>query len=44
MKIKRDDKNYPIIKFSFVERKIKPSTSLIKINDFDLSQYSDIKF
>ena len=43
MKIKRDDKNYPIIKFSFVERKIKPSTSLIKINDFDLSQYSDIK-
>ncbi len=43
MKIRRDDKNYPIVKFSFIERKIKPLTSLVEINDSDLSQSSDKK-
>ena len=43
IKIRRDGKNYPIVKFSFVEKRIKPLTSLFEINDFDLSQFSDKK-
>lgn len=39
--IARDKNNYPIVKFSLSERKIKPSSTLIKINNKDLSQLKD---
>lgn len=38
IKIKRDKNNYPILKFSFFEKNLKPNTSIIKIDDLDLSK------
>jgi len=38
IKIKRDKNNYPILKFSFFEKNLKPNTSIIKIDGLDLSK------
>ena len=37
----RDENNYPIVKFSFSERNIKPLSSIIKIDDYDLAEKKD---
>ena len=39
--IKRNNKNYPIIKFSLIEKKINPGDVIKKINDQDLSKIDD---
>ena len=39
--IKRDSNNYPILKFSFVERNLLSNTSIIKIDNNDASLLSD---
>ena len=37
----RDENNYPIVKFSFSERNIKPLSSIKKIDDYDLAEKKD---
>jgi len=39
--IKRDSNNYPILKFSFIERNLLSNTSIIKIDNNDASLLSD---
>ena len=39
--IKRDQKNYPIVKISFIEKKINQLSSIISLNSVDLSTISD---
>ena len=39
--IKRDINNYPVLKFSLFEREIKPNTSIITIDNLDLSKKTD---
>ena len=41
IEIKRDENNYPIIRFSLFEKEIKPGVVVTKINEIDLSQLSD---
>ena len=41
--IKRNKENYPILKFSFIEKDLRPLTSILKINNTDLSKLSDEK-
>ena len=36
--IKRDSKNYPVLKFSLFERELKPNSSIITIDNLDLSK------
>ncbi len=38
IKIKRDKNNYPILKFSFFEKNLEPSSSIIKIDEQDISK------
>ena len=40
IKIRRDKNNYPILKFSFFEKNLQPGTSIIKVDEQDLSQLS----
>ena len=39
--IKRDINNYPVLKFSLFERDLKPNTSIITIDNLDLSKKTD---
>ena len=41
--IKRDINNYPVLKFSLFERDLKPNTSIITIDNLDLSKKTDIE-
>jgi hypothetical protein len=41
--IKRDLNNYPVLKFSLFERDLKPNTSIITIDNLDLSKKTDIE-
>ena len=41
--IKRDINNYPVLKFSLFERDLKPNTSIITLDNLDLSKKTDIE-
>ena len=43
IKIRRDKNNYPILKFSFFEKNLEPGTSIIKIDEQDLSKLTKIE-
>ena len=41
IKIKRDKNNYPILKISFINSQISPNSSIVAINNIDLSKITD---